>query len=304
MRRPAVSGGVRAALEPILHQTNYLRRLRRWLCISSNSVMTLEPTNTNSDPTHAELAARANIGKNVIYFSLATVGILGLAAISAAVFVVEGSNDIATKKFALIRDTFTMLLPVLGTWVGTVLAFYFSRENFAEAAKQTANLVKQLSPEQKLEQIPVVEAMISLEDMNTAKYTLSKSEGEVKLWEDIVLGVFNKYNKNRLPILDSEGRVKYVIHRSIIDKFIAENAISGNGDAKSLSLGNLIATDDYKQVASAFGTVGKTTKLIAVKQQIDGNLNCSDVFVTEDGTKNTRAVGWITNVIVAEKAKL
>jgi hypothetical protein len=264
----------------------------------------MDQSSNSSDPTHAELAARANIGKNVIYFSLTTVGILGLAAILAAVFVGKEDVGAADKRFGLIRDTFTMLLPVLGTWVGTVLAFYFSRENFAEAAKQTANLVKQLSPEQKLEQIPVVEAMISLEDMATAKYTLSKPEDTVKLWEDIVEGIFNKYDKNRLPILDSAGRVKYVIHRSIVDKFIAEKAISGATDAKNLTLSDMIALDDYRQVAAAFGTVGKTTKLIAVKQQIDENRNCSDVFVTEDGTKNSKAVGWITNVIVAEKAKL
>lgn len=66
----------------------------------------------------------------------------------------------------------------------------------------------------------------------------------------------------------------------------------------------MISANNYGQVAAAFGTVGKTSKLIAVKQQIDRNRYCSDVFVTEDGTKNSKAVGWITNVIVAEKAKL
>ena len=264
----------------------------------------MDSSKTDNDPTRAELAARANIGKNVIYFALTTVGVLGLAAILSALLIGDTITVTADKKVALIRDTFTMLLPVLGTWVGTVLAFYFSRENFAEAAKQTANLVKQLSPEQKLEQIPVVEAMISLEDMTTAKYTLTKSEDKVKLWEDIVEGVFNKYDKNRLPILDDAGRVKYMIHRSIIDKYIAEQAIAGNANAKTLSLSDMITSDNYGQVAAAFGTVGKTTKLIAVKQQIDGNPNCSDVFVTEDGTRNSKAVGWITNVIVAEKAKL
>jgi hypothetical protein len=258
----------------------------------------------DNDPKLSEVSARANIGKNVIYFSLTTVGILGLATILSAILIEDASSETAAKRFALIRDTFTMLLPVLGTWVGTVLAFYFSRENFAEAAKQTANLVKQLSPEQKLEQIPVVEAMISLEDMLTAKYVLTTPEDSVKLWSDIVENVLSKYDKNRLPILDDSGRVKYVIHRSIIDKFIAEQAIFGNEDAKSLSLKDLISFNDFGQIATAFGTVGKTTKLIAVKQQIDGNRNCSDVFVTEDGTKNSKAVGWITNVIVAEKAKL
>lgn len=259
--------------------------------------------NSDNDAARAEITARANIGKNVIYFSLTTVGILGLAAISSVVFV-DGSNaEMANKKFSLIRDTFTMLLPVLGTWVGTVLAFYFSRENFAEAAQQTADLVKQLSPEQRLEQIPVVEAMISLEDMSTTKFVLTKPEDKIKIWEEIIEGVLNKLNKNRLPILDDLGRIKYVIHRSIIDKYIAEQAISGNADVKSLTLSDMIISNNYAQIASAFGTVGKTTKLIAVKQQIDGNPNCSDVFVTEDGTKNGRAVGWITNVIVAEKGQ-
>lgn len=254
-----------------------------------------------TDVTSADIKARANIGKNVIYFSLTTVGILGLAAILSAALIDEGNT--ADKRFAFIRDTFTMLLPVLGTWVGTVLAFYFSRENFEEAAKQTANLVKQLSPEQKLEQIPVVEAMISLEDISTTRYVLTTSADNVNLWNDIVDGVLNKFSKNRLPVLDQTGQVKYVIHRSIIDKYIAEKAISGT-DVKSLTLNDLIAANDYAQVATAFGTVGKTTKLIAVKQQIDGNPNCADVFVTEDGTKSSKAIGWITNVIVAEKSRL
>ena len=75
----------------------------------------MDQSSNSSDPTHAELAARANIGKNVIYFSLTTVGILGLAAILAAVFVGKEDVGAADKRFGLIRDTFTMLLPVLGS---------------------------------------------------------------------------------------------------------------------------------------------------------------------------------------------
>jgi len=102
----------------------------------------MDSSKTDNDPTRAELAARANIGKNVIYFALTTVGVLGLAAILAALLIRKADPGMADKQVALIRDTFTMLLPVFDTWVGTVLAYYFSRENFAEAAKQTANLVK------------------------------------------------------------------------------------------------------------------------------------------------------------------
>ena len=254
------------------------------------------------ESSQANINARANIGKNVIYFSLTTVGLLGLAAIVAACFI--GNKEIAKEQFGLIRDTFTLLLPVLGTWVGTVLAFYFSRENFAEAAKQTANLVRQLSPDQKLQEIPVIEAMISLEDINTAKLVLDKNENDIKIREDIIENIFKKLQKNRLPVVDTTGKVIYIIHRSIVDKYVAEQVLSGNSTVTAATLNDLILANNYRQIATAFGTVSKTTKLISVKNQIDSNPDCADVFVTEDGTKNSRAIGWITNVIVAEKSKL
>lgn len=53
-----------------------------------------------------------------------------------------------------IMTIFTTVVAVVGTWVGTILAFYFSRENFEAAAKSsaatTAALVKQLTPSEKL----------------------------------------------------------------------------------------------------------------------------------------------------------
>ncbi|WP_320051749.1 hypothetical protein [uncultured Acetobacteroides sp.] len=264
--------------------------------------MALSTQNTNVANT--DISTRANIGKNVIYFSLITVSVLGLAVIITVGFADETNTTMVEKKFSLIRDTFTMLLPVFGTWVGTVLAFYFSRENFVEAAKQTAALVKQLTPEQQLEKIPVTEAMISLEDINAVKLVLTKTEDQIKLWDDIILAVLNKTSKNRLPILDNQGRVKYIVHRSIIDKYLAEQALAGNQNVKNCTLKDLITSNDYGNIATSFGVVGKITTLAAVKQQIDGNPNCSDVFVTEDGTKNSRATGWITNVIVNERSKV
>jgi hypothetical protein len=29
---------------------------------------------------------------------------------------------------------------------------------------------------------------------------------------------------------------------------------------------------------------------------------CSDVFATEDGTINTKVIGWVTNIIVEEQS--
>jgi len=31
---------------------------------------------------------------------------------------------------------------------------------------------------------------------------------------------------------------------------------------------------------------------------------CSDVFATEDGTINAKVLGWVTNIILGEQAKV
>ena len=66
----------------------------------------------------------------------------------------------------------------------------------------------------------------------------------------------------------------------------------------------LIGSNQYKQISTDFGVVGKNAKFNAVKLLIDSNLNWSDVIVTEDGTKNSKALGWITNIILTEKSKV
>ena len=116
--------------------------------------------------------------------------------------------------------------------------------------------------------------------------------------------LLNKSGKNRLPLIDVDGKAKYLIHRSIIDKFISEKALSGTALTADLTFKDLLDSDQYKQISTAFGVVSRTAKLNAVKILIDSNPNCSDVFVTEDGTKNSKAIGWITNIILAEKSKI
>lgn len=270
--------------------------------------MTIEASGNNQKNeklSREDAKAREKIGRRVVYFALCVIGILGLAAIAVAIFAPAG-EDVAKSKqrFDLVKDILTALLPVLGTWVGTVLAFYFSRDNFVAAANQTSDLVRQLTPDQKLQEIPVVEAMISLTDPGTTKLTIFKSEDKIILKSDILDALLTKSGRNRLPLIDADGKIKYVIHRSIIDKFISEQALSGAAKPVDLTLKDLLDSDQYKQISTAFGVVGINAKLNAVKTLVDVNPDCSDVFVTEDGTINSKALGWITNVILAEKSKV
>ena len=249
----------------------------------------------------AEVVARSEMGRHVTYFALGVTGTLAIIAISVAIF--RDGTDV-DKRFTFVKDILTIVLPLIGTWVGTILAFYFSRENFAVAAKQAADLVKQMTPEQRLESIAVTEVMLDMGAAETIKLTLA-TEGDaanIKLKSDIIDAILEKSNRNRLPIIDSEGRVLYVLHRSFIDKFLVTQSEAGATAVADATLKDLLAVEDLKSAFTAFAVLGKGSKLIAAKEAIDGNPNCSDVFITVDGTKGGKAIGWITNVIVQEKS--
>ena len=123
-----------------------------------------------------------------------------------------------------------------------------------------------------------------------------------KLKTDLVDALLEKQNRNRLPVVDSAGRVLFVIHRSFIDKFLVMRAEVGGTSLADATLKDLLAQEELKTSFQSFATVGTDAKLIAVKQVMDANPSCSDAFVTEDGTKGSKALGWITNVIVQENS--
>lgn len=250
--------------------------------------------------TEKEANARSRIGRVVVYFALVATTLLGITAISVAL-VSAPEKD----QTAYVKDVLTMILPMIGTWVGTVLAFYFTRENYVAAAQQNVELMRELklTPEQQLQSITVTEAMLDMSAPTTEKLTLATpaDAARLKLKADVAEGILEKHKRNRLPIVDTDGKMMYIIHKNYIDEFLVRYANSGKPLADA-TLQELLDTQDLAAIFLSFAVVGKAARLIAVKQLMDGNANCADVFVTEDGTKGSKAVGWITNVIVQEKA--
>lgn len=262
--------------------------------------MTESTQTPNYSLSDAEAIARSKIGRHVTYFALTTTFLLGLTAIMVALL----SKEPDKERFVYVKDILTIILPLVGTWVGTVLAFYFSRENFVAAAKQSADLVRQLTPEQRLQSIAATEIMLEMSAPTTLKLTLPTSEDapKIKVKSDIVEALLEKNKRNRLPIIDSAGKVLYVIHRNYIDQFLLKRAEAGGTHLSDATLQDLLDAEGLRAIFQAFAVVGKDARLIAVKQSMDGNPNCSDAFVTEDGTTGSKAVGWITNIMVQEKS--
>jgi hypothetical protein len=210
--------------------------------------------------------------------------LVAILAIAGLIIVVAGINAIRGPDNKEVRDQFFdiakyvlgVLLPVIGAWVGTVLAFYFGQVNFEAASRSAQNLVRQLSPREKLQAEPASHAMMKINDVTTFKIPPEKTEADITIRQLIDEG-FEKDKsqpRQRLPILDGQGRGKFVLHRSTIDAFVAPKKHPPDatlGDAKDL---------------------------------FDKNPQCLDILVTQDGTKTGVVVGWITNVIVLNAATI
>ena len=69
---------------------------------------------------------RTKIALTVTWFSIITVGLIAIVIIAGSI----RNNNMEGAKLVL-----TGVLPLLGTWVGTILAYYFSKENFEAAAQ-------------------------------------------------------------------------------------------------------------------------------------------------------------------------
>lgn len=241
-----------------------------------------EQQDKTTDQGHAP---RFDIAKWVIAFSFTVIGVLGLASIVA---VIKGD----AAKVAQVKDILSILLPVIGAWAGTVIAFYFSRDNFETAAKSTKELVKQMTPEEKLAAVKIRDAMIPMD--KAIKLTLDKPTNAYQVQKDLVAGLMEANGVNRLPMLGKQGEAKYIWHRSILDQFMVAAGLQGKA-LDDLTLEDLLADAKYKAIGEAICVLPEDSTLAEAKRTLDHNRNCSDIFITQSGKRDEAVIGWLTN---------
>lgn len=233
-----------------------------------------------------------------------------IAGIITGILIVSHNRDEASQLIV------TSFLPLIGAWVGAVIAFYFSSKNLESATNSVQRLVGQVTPQEKLKAIPVKDKMIQKKNINF----------EVLPANNIVLfDAIEKLKKSgkgqRIPVIDENGCIKYIMHRSKIEEFLTKRALAALKRAKeapgSIQSGQI---EDPEKITldillnedpglkwlfeTSFGTVAETATLADVKKVMDSTPMCQDVFVTKSGAKDEEVTGWITNVIIEENCKI
>ncbi len=212
---------------------------------------------------------RDRIALYLIGFSFCAIIIISVVLI----YFHEGRRDEASWNI------FNALLPLISTWVGTVLVFYFGRENFEAASKRYEQIISKLTPEV-LAGITVQQVMIDTHTM----VSMDISDPRLSDFSREKLLIFlDEVKKSRLPILDA-GKPKYIIHKSLLNE---ETRLTVTP----------LSQDTFKEFAARnpviaqFGTIKQNDSVESARKLIRDN-QYKDVFVVDDAGV---VVGWLTD---------
>jgi len=227
--------------------------------------------------------------------SIVLLGIVGMFLISGfAVWLVGAKN-----RAEMMRLVFASILPLLGTWVGTVLAFYFARESLQAATDSTARLMGTPDPKTPARQVMIPKARI-------AARTVASGGDPKDVALDQLMELMAARKVHRIPVLDATGAVLFVVHDSMIHAYLAELPIPAPtagavapDPLTGKTVADLLNVPDFKKLLEAIAIVGPAATIADARTAMTSVEGCNDVFITSNGQRTDPVEGWLTNTDLA-----
>ncbi|WP_305784740.1 hypothetical protein [Symbioplanes lichenis] len=231
----------------------------------------------------------------ILAFFIIMIGIGGIVVVSVYAILSPPTAD----RTEMTRLVFTAVLPLLGTWVGTVLAFYFARESLQAATDSTNQLV---SPRRD-PLTPVTSLMIPRGKAVTHALSPGQRPETVLLSE--LMAEMSAAGRHRIPVVDALGVVVYVVHEATVTKFISIPPVPGAASAPPAdplagrTIADLLGVAELAELIRALGYVPVSATIKEARGEMHRIPNCNDVFVTAVGRNDEPYEGWITNTDLA-----
>ncbi len=190
-------------------------------------------------------------------------------------------------------------LPLYGTWVGTILAFYFSRNAFEAASSATdrnatvfqqvrSDLVSAAPPDNKL-------ANISLKSL--ANGLVFSQDDTSKLLEEVFNELRDKDRYRTIVVnIDATTKIKtYVdlVYRVNVSAFLDQREQNTPPPTLQDYLDWRKGQGDQAQPIVVF--LPETATLADADAEMKKTLGCKDVIVTTDGQKTSLVVAYVTD---------
>jgi hypothetical protein len=244
-----------------------------------------------------QLAMRLTTGA-LIFLSVISTLILICAAIFAQM--PKENRDASALFFENAKYVLASLLPVIAAWVGTVIAFYFGKENFDAASKSVREMATAVMTSQdRLATTLVTQVGRPIEDAVT--FSLAPNAAPTTML-DVVGAAFTKggVTYERLPILYSTKLPCCVIHRATLNEFLLRNP---GKTLANLTLQQLFDAIPWLQ-KSSYAVVGPKATAAQAKTAMENLEKCADVFVTQDGGRDSLVTRWITDKHLLEGGQI
>jgi hypothetical protein len=261
-------------------------------------------------PNNPAAAALDAVQRDQLARLVISISGFGLVVVSIVVIAVSWLKaDDPSRTSTMV---FNSLVPLLGTWVGTVIAFYFSSSNYKAAADGVRDLVQQLTPDQKLASVPVSRAMVPRSRMtvirlattaNAAQAAIDAAAAAINLRTDVIALLQDPVT--RVPVLDQNDVALYIIHESVLYQYAsvpdAPPAVPAAAARTLSSFLNYQGMRDRASNTKAF--VSASASLADAKGAMGKVAGCQDVFVTQSGQATDPVMGWLTNVDILNYSK-
>jgi hypothetical protein len=233
-----------------------------------------------------------------------------IITLSAVAFIFIISWYIVCKnKMEGARIVLTSVLPVLAGWVGTILAFFYSKQSLDSADRRVSELTSHITSAGKLQSIPVKAKWIPNDGSMFCQHESDYGKTLKALLEELE----SKKKGMRIPILDAEDRPLYIIHRSVIDQYLAKKGAVSTakpdeaGGVNTITLKEFIDDKENAAIKYSVALVPEDATLDQAKLAMNTMSQygwCQDVFVTKTGSKDEKVLGWVTNRIIEDNSKV
>jgi len=233
----------------------------------------------------------------VVGLSLATIVVTS----ALIIWLADANNRLQTAQFV-----FGSILPLMASWVGTVMAFYFSKDNFQAATQSVSDLARTVSGMEKLKAISARDKMRPVNQIRLEAVTQAQ-EDSTRLQD-----LMNKFsNRERMLIVSAVDSpvVRYLIYKAMVNEFLADcslGTIAPGKNATDLTLADLIRLSPVKAAMfkNSFDFVAVTATLADAKIAMDKIDKCNDIFVTQNGKPAEPILGWITDNTIVENSRV
>ncbi len=258
---------------------------------------------------------RSELARTLIRHSLALIWAL-IGGLVILAFAQAININIGANYQTALDKVMSGVLPLLGAWIGAIIAFYFGRENYDAAVRNVRQIIRERTPDQ-LESIFVRDVMVQASKLVTAA---TPAEDGLPLHGGI-LRRLEERGLGRLIVISGEmaatdfapgsGAIaKGVVHDSVINRFIVDQVARHQRTADEITLGDMLADPEIARLlSSAVVYVTPEATLADVRRKMDeasrnAPATVRDALVTASGKAGEPLLGYLTDIDLVDKGAL